>query len=75
MADSMKHKKDLAILKMLEDESIVIYTLFVVVPSLFGGKRITKSGITYLPPCVNWREKILQTVLRYDSEKMLDPVH
>ena len=33
----MKHKKDLATLKILEDESITIYTFSVEVPSHFGG--------------------------------------
>ena len=59
MAEVMKHKKDPASLKMSEDEAITIYTLSVVVPSLFGGKRTTKSDIFYLPKYGNWRDNIL----------------
>ena len=71
----MKHKKDLASLKMSEDEAITIYTFSVVVPSHIGGNRTTKSDIAYLPSCEKWRYKSLQTGLFYDLEKMLDPVH
>ena len=45
------------------------------VPSLFEGKRTTKPDISYLPTCVKWIYKSLQTGLGYDLEKLLDPVH
>ena len=67
MAEVMKHKKDLEILKMSEDEAIPVYTFSVVAPSLFERKITNKSDIDYLPTYVRWREKSLQ--------KMLDPVH
>ena len=65
MAEVMKHKKYLAILKMSEDEGIKIYTFLVVVPSLFGGKITTKSDIAYLQTYGKWRDKSLQTGLGY----------
>ena len=71
----MKHNKDLASLKMSEDEEITVYTFLVVVPSLFGGKRTTKSEISYLPTYGRWRDKSFQTGLGYGLEKMLDSVH
>ena len=71
----MKHKNDLAILQMSEEEAITIYNLSVVVPSLFGGIITTKSDIAYLPTYVNWRYKSLWTGLVYDLEKILDTVH
>ena len=71
----MKHNKDLASLKMSEDEEITVYTFLVVVPSLFGGNRTTKSEISYLPTYGRWRDKSFQTGLGYGLEKMLDPVH
>ena len=75
MIEVMKNKKDLESLKMSEDESITVYTLSVVVPSLFGGKRTTKSDIAYLPTYGNWRDKSLHTGLVYDLKKMLDPIN
>ena len=59
MAKFMKHKKDLASLKMSEDEAIAVYTLLEVAPRLFGGKRTTKLDIAYLPTNGKWRDKIL----------------
>ena len=75
MAEVMKQKKDLAILKMQEDEAIIVYTFQVVVPSLFGGKRTTKSDISYLPKYEKWRDKILNIGLGYELEKMLYLIH
>ena len=49
MTEVMKQKNYPAGMNMLEDEAITIYTLSVVVPSLVGGKRTTKSDIAYLP--------------------------
>ena len=49
MVEVMKHKKELASLKISEDESITACSLLVVVPSIFGCKITTKSDITYLP--------------------------
>ena len=66
IAKFMKHNKKLASLNMTEDEAISVYTFFVVIPSLFGVKRTTKSGITYLPTYGIWGDKILQTGLGYD---------
>ena len=74
MSEVMKHKKDLASLNMLVDEAIRIYTFSVVAPSLFGGKRIAKPEIYYLPIYGNCRDKSLQKGLGYDLEKMLNPV-
>ena len=75
MAEVMKHNKDLASLKISEDEAITVYTFSVVVSSLFAGKRTTKSDIAYLLTYGRWIDKSLQTSLGYDFEKMLDPVH
>ena len=75
MAEVMKHKKDLASLNIPEDEAITIYTLSVVVPSLFCVKITTKLDIAYLPTYEKWRDKSLQIGLVYDLEKMLDPIH
>ena len=75
LVEVFKHKKDLASLNISEDESITVYTLSIVAPSLFGGKRSTKSDIGPLPDYTKWRNKCLQTGLVYDIEKMLDPVH
>ena len=44
-------------------------------PSLFVGKRTTKSDINYPPTYGKWRDKISQTGFGYDLEKLLDPVH
>ena len=71
----MNHKKDLEILKISEDEAIIVYTFSVVVPRFFGGKITTKSDIAYLPRYGKWRDKILQTGLGYELEKMLDTIH
>ena len=71
----MKHKKYLTSLKMSEDEEITVYTFLVVVPSLFGGKRTTKSDISYLTTYGKCRHKSFQTGLGYDLEKMLDIMH
>ena len=60
---------------MSEDESITAYTLSIVSPGLFGGKRSTKSDIGPLPDYAYWHHKSLQTGLGYNIEKMLDPVH
>ena len=62
MSEVMKHKKDLEILKMMEDEVIIVYSFSVVVPRLFGGKRTTKSDISYLPTYGKWRENIYRQV-------------
>ena len=75
MTEVMKQKNYPAGMNMLEDEAITIYTLSVVVPSLVGGKRTTKSDIAYLPTYGKWRNKSLQKGLGYDLEKMLDPIH
>ena len=75
MVEVVKHKNDLAILQMSEEEAITIYNLSVVVPSLFGGIITTKSDIAYLLTYGRWIDKSLQTSLGYDFEKMLDPVH
>ena len=75
MSEVMKHKNDLAILKMLEDEAINVYTFSVVVVSLFGGKGTNKSEICYLPTYEKWRDINLQTSLGYELENILDPVH
>ena len=48
VAKVMKHKKDLASLKMLEDEAITFYAFSVVVSSIFEGKKKTNSYIAYL---------------------------
>ena len=60
---------------MSEDEAITIYTFVLVIPSLFGIKRITKSAIDYLPTHGKCRDKSLQAGLAYGLEKMLDPAH
>ena len=70
----MKHKEDLAILKMLEDEAIAMYTFSVVVPRLLGRNITTKSDIYYLPTYGKCRNNSLQTCLGYDLEKILDLV-
>ena len=75
MSEFMKHKKDLVILKISKDEAITVYTLSVVVPSIFGDKITTTSDIYHLPTYGKWIEKSLQRGFRYDLEKMLDPVH
>ena len=67
MAEVMKHKKDLASLKMSEDKEITVYTFSVVVPS--------RLDIAYLPTYGKWRYNSLQTGSGYELEKMLDPVH
>ena len=66
MAEVMKHNKYLASLKMSEDEAITVYTFSVAVPSLFGGKRTTKSDIAYLPTYGKWIDNIFQTGLGYE---------
>ena len=66
MSEVMKHKNNLEILKMSEDEAITVFTFLVVVPSLFGGKRANKSDIAYLPTYIKWRDNSLQTGLGYD---------
>ena len=75
LVEVFKHKKDLASLKFSEDESITVYTLSIVAPSLFGGKRSTKSDIGPLPDYTKRCNNYLQTVLGYDIDKMLDPVY
>ena len=75
MAEVMKLRKDLSILKISEDEAITVYIFLEVVPSLFGGKKKTKSDITYLPTYLKFIEKSFHTGLVYDLEKMLDPMH
>ena len=60
---------------MSEDESITAYTLSIVSPGLFGGKRSTKSDIGPLPDYAKWRNNYFQTGLGYDIEKILDPIH
>ena len=60
MSEVVKHKKYLARLKILEDESITVYTFLVVVP-----KRTTKSVIAYLHTYGKWRDNSLQTGLGY----------
>ena len=75
MTEVMKHKKDLASMKMSEDEAITVYTFLVVVPSLFGGKRKIRSDFFYLPKYVRWRDKSFQTGLGYGLDKMFNSVH
>ena len=75
MAEVMKHKKDLAIMNMSEDEAINVYTFLVVAPRLFGGKRTTKSDIDYITTYGKWRYKSFQTGFSYDLDNMLDPLH
>ena len=75
VAKVMKHKKDLASLKMLEDEAITFYAFSVVVSSIFEGKKKTNSYIAYLQIYVKWMDNTLQTGLGCDLEKMLDPIH
>ena len=75
VAEVMKHKKGLVSLKMSEDEANTVYNFSLVVPILLGGKITTKSEITYLSTYGKCIDTILQTVLGYDLEKMLDPVH
>ena len=65
MAEVMKQKKYVASLNMLEYEAITVYTLSLVVVSLFGGKGTNKSEIYYLPTYEKWRDKNVQTGLGY----------
>ena len=65
MAEVMKQKKYVASLNMLEYEAITLYTLSLVVVSLFGGKGKNKSEVYYLPTYEKWRDKNVQTGLGY----------
>ena len=65
MAEVMKQKKYVASLNMLEYEAITVYTLSLVVVSLFGGKGTNKSEIYYLPTYEKRRDKNVQTGLGY----------
>ena len=70
----VQNKRDMASLKISEDEARTVYTFYIVLPGLIGGKVSTKSDIGPLLDYTKWYNKSLHTGLGYDIKHLLNTV-